>query len=575
MNKDELDQARTYRERKKIRQSIRPLVFERHHWNYVWRYLRENGRALSIMAALIIAQTLFELLALLFTTTATRQYLYSLTGGSFASIITIVLIGIAAYLGTAFFSIRSERRAVLGLVNDLRSRLFSGILGREERSVTHEAKADFMAKISYHLPTLSLGVDHSLFGCIRWGLSACVIVALALVAGSKALIMASVVIAGSVAVGGIAYVVAMRYVSQEVTAYSQIMRHISLTLAEFPSVKNLHLQSQAMRELESRVATDTHLRVRRDVWLRYVNRLVFAGMFVAGVSLSALALSYPQIISTYHGSTPALLTAAFALYALRLVYQAVQAGLYLPPLRLGLFLSVPRGPNMTFEPVTRGAWDTIIFRSNKTKLFPEGAYLKNASISIRRGERHLFVGGPSSGKTSLAFLFGDKPLFNAMGWIAIEDGRRLSAVSWANETSRRFLFSPQFRSEKTLGELMLGKSRQDIDQADIERVRALSERHPALSSIFARKRFIGESAHSFENNPSALFAIQALHCLLNDVRLIVIDNAWIDLGYEEIDEAIRTLSRELPESTIIMFARKERNITKEQIYHEIKQGIIL
>jgi energy-coupling factor transporter ATP-binding protein EcfA2 len=527
------------------------------------------------MAAFIIAQTLFELLALLFTTKATRQYLYSVTGGSFISIITIVLIGTTAYLVIAFLSIRSERRAVLGLVNDLRGRLFSGILGREERSVTHEAKADFIAKVSYHLPTLSLGVDHSLFGCIRWALSACVIVALALVAGPKALILALIVIAGSVAVAGIAYVVAMRYVSQEVTAYSQIMRHISLTLAEFPSIKKLHLQPQAMKDLESRVTTDTHLRVRRDVWIRYVNRLVFAGMFVAGVSLSAFALSYPQIVSTYSGSTSAILTAAFALYALRLVYQAVQAGLYLPPLRLGLFLSVPRGPAMTFGPVTRGAWNTIVFRSNKTRLFPEGAYLKDVSISIRKGERHLFVGGPSSGKTSLAFLFGDKPLFNAMGWIAIEDGRRLSAVSWANETRQRYLFGPQFRSEKTLGELMLGKSRQDIDQGDIERLYALSERHPAFFKIFAKKRFVGESAQAFENNPSALFAIQALHCLLNDMRLIVIDNAWVDLGYEEIDETIRTLSEELPDSVIIMFARKERNMLKEQISHEIKQGQIL
>jgi hypothetical protein len=565
MNNDEQEQTSMYQERKRIHQSLRPLAFARHHREYITGYLRRNGRRLLVVLGLIGAQALLELSALLVTARLGAQGLADIArGDSAARSLAYALAGAIAYLVIAFMATKREREAVLGLINDLRHRLFSGMLGHDERSVTHEAKANFIAKVSYHLPTLSLGLDRSLFGCVRWMLSACLIIALGLATGSEAMVLAISAIIASVALMIIAYVIAMHYVSREVTAYSQIMKHICLSLAEFPSVKAQRLEGRSLRTLDSLVATDTYMRVRRDLWLRYLNRILFALLFVAGVCVSVFSLPYPRTLAS----------AAISLYAIRLLYQALQTGLYLPPLRLGLFLSIQPGSPQAFGQKRRGGWKSLTFRSNKTRLFPEGPYLKDVSISIRKGESHLFTGGSSSGKTSLAFLFGDKPLFNPTGWIVIEDGQRLSADDWAIASRDRYLFGPQFRTEKTLGEIILGKDRQDIRPDDIERIYAMSERYPALAKQLSKKRFAGESALAFEHNPSALFCIQALHCVMSEAGLIVIDNSWIDLGYEEIDEAIRTLSRELPNSTIVMFARQAREIIDNQKNHEIRKGEI-
>lgn len=571
------DDAQTslYQERRKIKYSVRPFKLERHHWEYIQNYLKKNKSSLLFLAGLMFSQVLIEVLALLFINSTTRGQIYGLVQNkAVLSFTVIIIIGAALYLAITYLSIKYERKAVLGLINDLRRKLFSGILQKQQKMVTNEAKADFIAKMSYHLPLLNLGLDHSVFGSIRWVFSASILVALALVANTNIIYFVLIAIAFSILIGFIAYCIARYYISQEVASYSQVIRHITLTLTEFPSIKSLHKEQSALEELDAKVAIDTYFRIRRDIWLRYFNRVLFTLLFIASISSFAFAFSNPEKFSFFYNPASNVITGIISLYLIRLFYEAVQTGLYIPPVKLGIFLSVPIHTHQNFKRRMRSIWKTIAFKSNKTKLFPEGEYFKNLSLEIKRDGRYLFTGIARSGKTNLAYVFAGSPEFNQDGWLVKIDEQRFDYRHWINSFDDRYFFAPQFHSEKTLGELILGKDRQDIVEEDISKVYALCEKYPLLYVPLSKKRFLGDSAKAFENNAAALFIIQTLFCIVNETSFVIIDNHWIDLGYGEIEESIRILDKELPNSAIVVCSREKNDIIKYGSIYEIKKDHI-
>jgi hypothetical protein len=575
MQQENESQANLYQERRTIKHSTRPLQFERHHRAFFAEMIRKNKLPLFLMLAFILLQSLIEIAALLFLNTSLRERIYgALHTQTIIPLVAFAIAGAGIYLFVTYASIKYERKIVLELINDLRSRWFSILLHRQPKNVTNEMKADFIAKVSYHLPLLSLGMDHSIFGCLRWLLTASILIGLGLFAGPLLLKGIFIAIVTSLIMGSIAYAVAHHYISQEVTSYSQVIKHMMGTLAEFASTKRLYLEAAAMEGLATRVGIDTHFRIRRDIWLRYFNRVLFTVLFVFSIVAFAIAFSHPGLISFFYNPASTILAAIISLYAFRLFYESVQTGLYLPPLRLGIFLSVPDRPLYHFDKQSKKPWKEISFRSNKTRLFPEGDYFKNVSLSFKPGSTHFFVGPGQSGKTNLAGLLGGRPEFNQNGWLITMGTKRGDAKYWVSNFKDRYFFEPHFNSEKTIGELVFGKEKHLITEEDITKAHSVCETHPAFSPLLKKKRFLGESARTFEGNAPALFAIQTLYCILNKTSFIVIDNHWLDLQYEEIKEMLRVLRSALPRAALIMFSRSRLEMITDAHHYEIKKGYI-
>ncbi len=574
MQQENNEQALLYQQRRKIKQSIRPLRLERHHWQYISQYLRKNSASVCILLSLIVSQALLEIGTLLFLNSSVREQVYvALHERTLGYFVLLVCVGALIYLVITYVTIAYERKMVLGFINDLRHRWFTDMLQHPHASVTEEDKADFIAKVSYHLPLLLLGIDHSLFGCVRWFLSVLVLIALSFILGiqSAGLILGAILL--SIIVAAATYLIARYFISQEVTSYSQVLRHVSLTLSELISTKNLHTEQSAIDGLDMRVGVDTYFRIRRDVWLRYASRVLFTFMFVAGVSVFIIGFSHPEFISFLYDPALTILATIISLYSVRLLYEAVQTGLYLPPLKLGLFLSIPDSVLRSFGAKKR-EWKQINFRSNKTKLFLEGEYFKNVSITFKKGYRYLITGDAYSGKTSLAQLIGGSPDFNVHSWLIKIDEQRVDDRYWINEFSDRFLCGPELHSQKTLGGFIFAREVQDITERDISMIYELCEKYPAFAHIRMKKRFMGESIAHFQGNAVSLFAIQALRCIIGNISLIVIDNRWVDPEYPEIVEMMRILGAELPQSTLIVFSRKENSMLAYNLRYTITHNEI-
>ncbi len=564
-------QFSTYQERLNISRNTNPVRLERYHRAFLLDFFCKTQGKIILLISLLFIQSFMEVAVLVSIRGSIREQTFNAYHrGELLLILLILASGIVAYLLISYFALKIERETVLAFINKLRRAWFHLILGRAESSMTNERKAAFIAKASYHFPLVSLGIDNSALGIIRWTLCACILLILGSTGGIYLTAGSIVIVILSILSGGAAYFVSKYYVSQEVASYSRVIRHIDLSLSEFSFIKVFKQEHAALKDLDARVDTDTYFRIRRDIWLRYFRKIIYTLFFVGAISLVVLNIYHPEIFAQLSFTNQNFNTGIISLYALRLFFESVRAGLYVPPLILGLALSIPERIPRNAEKNEVNRWSTLEFRSNKTKLFNEGKYFKNIALLFETGKRYLFIGEPRQGKTSLAELFAGKARFNRNGWLVKMDKARLDYKRWVNLNSDSFFLSSYFHSDKTAGEVIFGKEKHLISAEDLFSIYPLAEKHPLLTIVVSKKRFVGESLRRFEANSPMLFAIYTMHCLICKPRLILIDNQWVDLNYPEINSLIAILHHELPDTAIVAFSRSNNNIIPYHKKYEIK-----
>jgi hypothetical protein len=564
-------QFSTYQTRLNISRNVNPVKLEPYQRAFLLDCFRKAQGKIILLVSLLFIQVVMEIAVLVLVRGSIREQAFNaFHRGELVLILGLLSLGIVVYLLISYFALKIERQTVLAFINKLRRNWFLLILGRAESAMTSERKAAFIAKASYHFPLISLGIDNSALGAIRWALCACILLILGSTGKIYLMIGSVTIVALSLLSGIAAYFVSKYYVSQEVASYSKVIRHIDSSLSEFSFIKAFKQERAALKGLDARVDTDTYFRIRRDIWLRYFRKIIYTFFFIAAIGLVVLNIYHPEIFAQLSFSNQNFSTGIISLYALRLFFESVRTGLYVPPLMLGLALSIPeRIPRDSGENEEKH-WSRLEFRSNKTKLYNEGKYYKNIALLFETGKRYLLIGEPRQGKTSLAELFAGKARFNKNGWLVKIDDVRLDYRHWVNLNSGSFFLSSYFHSDRTVGEVIFGKEKQLITAEDLFSVYPWAEKHPLLAMVVSKKRFVGESLRQFEANSPMLFAIYTLHCLICKPRLILIDNQWLDLNYPEINSLTTILHQGLPESAIVAFSRNNNNIIPYNKKYEIK-----
>ena len=122
-------------------------------------------------------------------------------------------------------------------------------------------------------------------------------------------------------------------------------------------------------------------------------------------------------------------------------------------------------------------------------------------------------------------------------------------------------------------EFILGEDKTMTDFARIASALDIMAVNNQLVSLVAPKNNFNASAGPALSNQVSAFALYALHCLVNKPELIIIDNAWLDSGYEEIVRVLGVLDQALPQATIIAFARNDNDYLNYQQKYEIASEI--
>lgn len=537
----------------------------RRHLRFIGRFLRRN-KTLAISAGLLIfSQGAIEVLLIFVSKNRLLSSSATATGDFFWWFVALAAL---TFILSSFFSIKQEKTLVVLLINDLRRKIFKSYLNKPLDHMNTEGKAGLIAKISYHLPLVSMGVSSSFFGIVRWFMYFPIILVISYFLEINAWLAAAVFIGLSIVIAGSTYFLVRHYVSKEVTFYSQIIRHIDTSLTEKHFFKNFRLEKTALKKLDDLVALDSVFRVRRDLWFKMGFKVMFI-IFLLGAMLGQIF--YGNILSQINLISPNLkfLYLLLAIYFSRLAYESLQIGLYFFPAKLGLALTNIRTGKTSRSEDRLRIKSSLVLYSQKTKLFQEGKYYNKASWEFNVSGRYLIKGPACSGKTALAKILAGRGTYNLKALKFRLDGERLDYQGYCQLFSNFYFFDPGFYSEKNLLELMAGASRDDISSELVSTVMETAAAHPLLSKLISSSSNFGSSAKGLWAKPSSAFALHALTCLVKKPDLVIIDNFWTDLDYPEIKEAIKILDKHLPDSIIVLFSRSDSNLLNYQKIYDL------
>ncbi|MCK9439000.1 MAG: hypothetical protein WC164_01125 [Patescibacteria group bacterium] len=561
-----MKEDKNIKELKRLRFGISSLGLPRDnslYFSFFKNFYSKNKVLFFLTLILILSQTLLELLLLLI---SRDKFDLSYSGKN----VLILFISVSLlFIFFSYFSLKKEKTLSVYLTNEVRRRIVSFYLNRREEEINSEGQAGLMAKVSYHLPLLSSFVTRVFFAIVRWLFYFICFVYIVYLINFNILWPSLIFILISILIIALSYLISRYYISKEVTFYSQILRHISFNFSDKSFVKRFFQGKYFFKKFDRLVDFDTYFRIRRDLWFRLAGKLVFLFVIIIYFFVNFQNTNIGNYFENHNFNY--LFLIFLVIYISRALYEASSIGLYIYPAWLGIILSIlPR--RILFSRTATSIKKKIIFSNLKTKLFLNSAYYRRLFFSFERGRRYLFVGDNFSGKSSLAMTISGLKTVNPLSWkIKIDDEKKINYSIWSQSQPRPYFFDPLFKSSRTLIEFIVGKDKETISINEIEKNIKIIQSFDLIVENIGNDSNYNTNLELLMNNFIKSFAVQCAHCLVNKPDLIVIDNLWIDLNYDEINKMLSLLSRELNHSIIVVFSKKDNEILKYYKKYEINK----
>lgn len=532
------------------------------HRDYIFGFIKRNKLIFYGFLILLVAQGVIEAL-LVFISKNKLSFNNNLSSEYFWRTFFLLIIAFAV---SSFFAIKQEKTLVVRFINDLRRRIFKNYLGSEIEKIDFSGQADLIAKISYHLPLVSSGVSNSIIGIFRWFIYLLSATLVVIFSGLNIAIIVPFFLILSFIIAVTAYFIVKQYISQEVTFYSQIIRHSNLSLSEKHFVKSFNLEDDVLNKFDNLVKFDSIFRVRRDVWIKMVFRSIFIILMLVSVLTN---LFYTEVASFINLISPdkKFLYFFLLIYLSRLLMESARIGLYLFPAQLGISLSNIKTNKSKQRLDLVKINESLAFNSRKTKIYQGGSYIKKLDYFFSKGGRYLFCSHNYLLKKHFAFLFSGRSAYKNKAIFVKVDGKRFSFADFQKSFSRVFFIDPDFYSEKSILEVIVGRDREYNDFSETAKVISLLEKNKETVSLFSLDNNLSLSTKNIWLDTTAAFSLQYIHCLFSQPDLIIIDSRWLEGDNKNISEMIKKLAEKLPQSIIIIFASDENNfLNYDQVF---------
>lgn len=536
--------------------------------NYLKNFYLNNKKKFIFLIIFFIFQGLFEVSIIMLS-----QYYFK--AGAFLTytinysllFILIVLLAIL-YLIFYYFSLKLGRTLIIYMINDLRRKWYKLFLNKSIDSKNTEAKGALIAKISYHLSLLNMGLSNSFFSFIRWLIFVFILVFLSFIFTWQLGVFVLLAIIFSLFIGFIAYFISKKYITKEATFYSQLIKFVDFSLSDWQFLKVHNREKYLLRDFDNIVELDTYFRIRRDLWLKFGQGIVFIVLIFLAFTFEIFNWEIQEFLSDVNRENR-FIVIVFVIYFSRLIYTSLRAGLYSVPLFLGFSLSVPsNNPRPMKEKVAKRI-DSLIFKSSKVKLYKKGKYYNNLEFKFNQGKRYLIYGKKRAGKTILAKLFCGYGFYRRSAWIIKANNERFLYNNFFSKYKGFYYIDPNFKSNRSILEFIAGKEKNKIKAEEFAKITYLTSKYKELKDVFFDKDDWRLSADFYMNNSKDSILLQILHCLHNKKEIIAVDNYWLDLNDIKINELLLLLNKEAKETILVLFSVSNNNIINYDKIYEI------
>jgi ABC-type antimicrobial peptide transport system ATPase subunit len=548
------------------------LKLEKNKIKYLIDFLKKQKTLVKSFLWLLIAQIILEIALPLLAKYKIANFVLMLNRQEAIILTLVLIILIILYLIVSFFNIKKEKEIVVYLINHIRHHWFAQFLTNSDLSTPADKKAGLLAKITYHFPLLQMGISNSVINIIKFIFYFIGVLILSALISPQLLIISLISLMFYLLIILLSYIIAKKYVSQETTLYSDIIKHIANSIYNLSFFKYRHNRQAANQKLDDLVELDTFFRVRRELWLMFGTKIIFAILIMLAALVYLAELYFPRFFLSFQPEQVIGLGIVL-LYLSRLAYLSVKIGLFLFPAKLGIFLAVPDTSYPISNKFKNISQQDIIFHSPKTKITKHSTYWKNIQLQFPAASNNLIIGPSQSGKSTLALMLAGEQVYNPKAWIIKIGKKRIGYHHWQKQYQKAMLIGTYLPLNNNLLEIISGKFKTEVKQTELEQIIKLIENNSALHCLLDLPNFVNTEINYIKHSPLHLFAVQIAHCLFKQSSLIIIDNMWLDLNQTEINNLIQLLEEKLQDSTIIQFISNENNKKHyDQRYQITTQG---
>lgn len=565
------NQVNLYKERLIIKRLFQQSEITTDQYSFIYKFLNRNKKIVKQVLVLTGIQICIEVIFFVLTHNLLNTFYKPLYQKFNIYFILFTLFIIFTYILVVFISVKKERKFVLGFVNHVRKSMFDSLLSKSIQEIPITKRLGFVSRLSYHISLFSLGLDNTVMSLIRWIFYFAIFIVYIVVFNPIYFWYIPVLFVFSGLLFITSYKISNVFISKEAASYSKINDYVVKSVYNLPLIKRQLRERDFAKNLDKIVTVDTYFRLRRDIWIRYSNGIIFIALSIFAVIYSILYQHSPGSVDI----ASIFFKGIVSMYVVRLFYLSIRAGLYAVPLRIGVALSIPEKESPF--PFYRKNWDwkSMTFFSNKVKLFPQAEYFKDFSNKFDLGKKYLFFAPHSfSGKTSLAEIFSGDGRYSRHSFMVKVDNERMTYNTWADSFKDKYFFSTNIFGSLTVGEYLFNKDKQLITNTDILNLNTLLEKYQIFNKFSLGDNMIGSPIEQYQSNYVTIFYIHILYVLLNKINFIIIDNFWVDLQYNDINELIQSVESSMPESCIILFSRNKNSLLSYEKVYEISETAI-
>jgi len=553
------------KETNKIRSELRYSRLNPIQKLFLKKFLKQNKGKIILLFVLCAVEVVLSLSLPLLSHFYLQKYFALLNYSTFIFLGILIFILIALYLLNSYFEIYFNVNIGLNLINKIRRAWYKYFL---KHSAAFEKKFNgrkLLTKMVYHVQLLYMGMESVVYGSFQAILLYLGIIIFSFLFNPQLFIVLWVALPIIMIIFIVTDYIGRYYITREQTFNSRIVNHLADSLINFNVIKSQGREVEKINEFSNYIDIDAYFRTRRNLWVQYSNRVLFAGIMLFGVLLYFVQLYLPFIKfdSINNVASTGFILGFFA----RILFITSRVGIFYQAFKLGLQLCAPTFTLKSIEKTEQRDWNKVIFKSQKTKFSNIGEFIKDFNFEIEKSGKYLIYSKGMFGKSTLARLIAGTK--DSRSVTLRVDTRFMKSEKWTFFNHNKYLIAPFSSMEMTIGEFVFAKNNTAITPEDVTKAYLQLKQYGIFDFLFNSTNLFGKTINKSNLSSTEETLIQIAYLILNPKKLIVIDHSCLDKANERVIEGIKLLDSLNPKATIVVFDSDKNSILKYKKTYEL------